>query len=193
MPVQREGVQLLRYDRVSATYPREPGGFREAPEFDSYLLRSFDLVDRVGDIRVLYISFVSGVVHDKHVVGKGIVYPFLQFVLSQGRSGRVIGIAEVKDVHPATGQIRYEVVFLRARDVYDIAPFPVFQYPGASAHYVRVDVGRIYGVCHPDTIVVAEHVTYISTIAFRSVADEYLARFDKDSPAGIIVLDDSVD
>ena len=74
------------------------------------------------------------------------------------------------------------------RDVYDIAPFPVFQYPSASAHYVRVDVDRIYGVCHPDTIVVAEHVAYISTIAFRSVADEYLARFDKDSPAGIIVL-----
>ena len=59
-PVQRnpfacqgKGVQLFRNNRVTAAHTCETGCFGEAAELDRHLLRSLDLVDRVGDIGIL--------------------------------------------------------------------------------------------------------------------------------------------
>ena len=70
---------------------------------------------------------------------------------------------------------------LQARQVYHVAPSPVFQYPGTAAHYVRVDVYGVDGVCHADAVVVAKDVSDISRIALGAVTDKDFAGFQIDA------------
>ena len=147
----------------------------------------------MGDVRILDVSLVSRVVHDQDVVSQCIVYPFLQLVFSQGSACRVVRVAEVEDIYPASGQFGREVVRFRARDINNIAPFAVFQYSGTSAHDVGVYIYGVNRIEYPDAVVVAKNIAYITTIAFGTVADKYLSRFQEDTAAGIIVLDDGVD
>ena len=146
----------------------------------------------MGDIRVLYVGFVSRVVHNQAIVGKCIVDPFLQLLFRERRPRRVVRVTEVDDVYAAAGQFRDEVIGFRAGDVHHVAPFSVFQHAGPSAHHVRVDVGRVDRVCHSDAVVVAKHVAYVSAVAFGAVADEHFAGFEEDAAAGVIVLDDGI-
>ena len=57
--------------------------------------------------------------------------------------------------------------------LYHITPFAVFfQYAGASAHYVAVNVDGVDRVSYSHTVVMAEYVAYVSRIALGSVVDE---------------------
>ena len=67
---------------------------------------------------------------------------------------RLSGISGIKLFFGRTGHIGY------------IAPFAVFfQYAGASAHYVAVNVDGVDRVSYSHTVVMAEYVAYVSRIA----------------------------
>ena len=142
----------------------------------------------MGNGGILDVGLIRGVVHDDRVVRQGVVDPFLELLLAEGRSGRVIWIAKVDDVDAAAGQARDEVVLGRAGDIDDIAPTVVDQCARTSAHDVRVDIDRIDRIGDADTVVVPEDVTDVAAIALGAIADKDLARLDRDAPAGIVVF-----
>ena len=74
-----------------------------------------------------------------------------------------------------------------------IAPFAVFfQYAGASAHYVAVNVDGVDRVGYSHTVVMAEYVAYVSRIALGSVVDEDFLWAEMNAACRVIVFDNGI-
>jgi len=148
----------------------------------------------VGDVRVGDERLVGGVEEDHAIVGVGVVDPLLQLGLAGHGAGRVVGEAEVDDVHLLGRQRRDEVVGLVARHVDDvlIVAFLV-GLAGAADHDVGVVVDRVDRVADGHHVVEGEDVEDVGAVALGAVGDEHLLGLQADAERLVGFLDNGVD
>ena len=134
---------------------------------------------RVRDLRVGDEGLVGGVEEDHAVIGIGVVDPLLQLGLAGHGAGRVVGEAEVDDVHLACRQRRDETVGLVARHVDHVGVVPlVVGLAGAADHDVGVVVDRVDRVADGDDVVQGEDVQDVGAVALGAVGDKHLLRLE---------------
>ena len=93
---------LFRHDGIAAANAGEACRLRIRTELNGTLAGSTNLVDRMGDLRILDVGLIGGIVEDQGIVLQGVVHPLAQFLLANDRSRGVVGIAEIDDIDRTT-------------------------------------------------------------------------------------------
>ncbi len=190
----RGAHDVFRHDHQAAADTGEAGGLGEGAELDGALLGPFDFVDGVRDLRVGDERLVGGVKEDHAVVGIGVIDPLLQLGLAGHGAGRVVGEAEIDNVHLLRRQRRDETVGLVARHVDDVLVIPlVIGFAGAADHDVGVVVDRVDRVADGDDVVQGEDVEDVGAVALGAVGDEHLLGLQGNAERLVGFLDDGVD
>jgi len=191
---RRGAHDLFRHDHQAAAHAGKTGGLGKGAELDGALLGPFDLVDRVRDLRVGDEGLIGGVKEDHRVVGIGVIDPFLQLGLGGHGAGRVVGEAEIDDVHLLGRKRRDEAVGLVAGHVDDVLVVAlVVGLAGAADHDVGVVVDRVDRVADGHHVVHAEDVQDIGAVALGAVGDEHLLGLQVNAQRLVGFLDDGVD
>ena len=109
------------------------------------------------DVGVLDVGLVSGIKQDQRIVLQRVVHPLAQFLLGDDRTRRIVGEAEVDDIHGTPfGYFGDETVFCRGGHISHVAPTTVTIGAATAYHHVRVDIDGIDGVGYTDEVVPME-------------------------------------
>ena len=128
-------------------------------------------------------SLVSCIKENERVVSQGVIHPLLKLFFGERSPRRIVGITEIDDINPLVGDGGDELVFCRARHVSHVTPLPIgFEHPSPSTHHVAVDIYRIDRIGHTHTIVVAQNIADVTSIALCPVVHEDFARREMNTP-----------
>ena len=175
-------LQLFGDNGIATTYTCESCCLREAAELDGTFLRSFNLVDGVGQGVILNEGLVSGIVEDECLFSKGVIDPFCQLLLGDDSTSRVIGVTEIDDVKMLCWDVACKAVASMTGDIFDVA----------SSHDVGVHIDGIDRVCDAHEVVGREDVSNITCVALGTIADKHLFAVELDAPRSEVVLDDGI-
>ena len=142
---------------------------------------ALDLIDRVGDLRIGDVCFISGIVEEDGIIAQCKVHPLAKFLFRKHSTCRIVGVAQVNHVHVTVRNLWYEVVVCRTWEIGDVCPFAIFEDSCASDHRIGVDIYGIDRIRHADVVVPAQNFLNVSGVAFRTVVDEDLVKINVDT------------
>src|SRR5206468_4051737 len=131
------------------------------------------------DLRIGYVSFVSGIVKNDSAIGAGIFNPATKG-LSVGDSTRgIVGKAQIDQIDVAIGKLGNEIIGGVAAEINQaLILAALVGLPGMPGHHVSVNIDRINRVHDRDGVVVGEDIQNIAAIAFGAVGNEDFIRRD---------------
>jgi len=119
----------------------------------------------VRDIRVGDKGFIRCVNEDHGVVGSGVIDPFFQFSPAGHHPGRVVGKAEIDNVHLTGRQSRDKAVGLVAGEIDDVLVVALSVcFTGAADHDIGIVVDRINRITDSNNVVQGKDVEDVGTI-----------------------------
>ena len=172
------GAQLFGNDGERAAGAGEARGLGKAAEFNRHVARAWDLENAVHQAGLADERLVGGVEQYDGAFALGVFDPALERGARHDRAGRVVGRAEIDQVHVLVGQGRLEAVFGRRGQVDQLAVAAVFGGAGAAGHHVGVHVDGIDRVGHRDDVVDGEDLLHVGGVALRAVGHEDLVGRD---------------
>ena len=121
-----------------------------------------------------------------------IVHPFLQLILCDRCTGRIVREAQIDDIRCLLRKLRSESVFFLTWHVDHIAPKSgcCIICSGSSCHNIGIYIDWIYRIADSDLIVKGKDLLNISGITFCAIADKYFVNCDIDTACIVIVLHD---
>ena len=186
-------ADVLGDDGVAAADAGETGGLGVGAELDGALAGTANLEDAVGDVWVLDVGLIGGVVEDEGVVLQGVVDPLAQLLLGDDGAGGIVGIAEVDDVDGAAlGEVWYKTVLGGGGQVADVGPAAVAEGAAAANHHVGVDIDGVDGVGDADEVVPVEQLLEVAGVALCAVVDEDLVDVEMDASGQEVVLENGL-
>ena len=183
-------LHILRDHRCAKPHAREPGILREASKLDSTGSRPLALVDTVRHILLGNVRLIGRVIDNDRSDLVGIIHPFLELRLRDGRSSRIIGKTQIDNVRSLFRKLRRKIRLLRTRHIDHIAPGLLIRIIGSCAprHHIRIHIDRIDRVAYSDLIILRKDLLDIAGIALGSVRDEHLIRLNIAPSVLIIIL-----
>ena len=182
--------EVLRDYRRAKAKACERRVLGEGLDLDGTGPRAFTLEDRMRDIVLADIGFISGIKDDHRLVCIRIIHPGLELLPVQRRTGRVVRGADVDDIRCSVRKCRAEAVFLRAGHVDDIAPARclIIIFTCTACHDVGIHINRINRIADRDHIILLENFLNIAGIALGAVGNKDLIIRDFTASCSVIIL-----
>jgi len=128
---------------------------------------------------ILNKRFISRIKQNNGFMGKGIINPFFQLLACRNRTGRIVGITEINQIHRLLGNIGDKIVFGCTGHINNSAVAAgIVCRPRPAGHHIGIHIYRIDRVSHGSHIVQAEDFLQIADVAFGTVADKDFVRRD---------------
>ena len=140
------------------------------------------------------ICFISSIVNDNSANTVCIINPFLQLILGQGCSCRIVWQTQVNDIRVLLWKFRYEIIFCRTWHIDHVAPHLCIciVYTCSSCHNVRININRVNRITDSDTVVHRKNLLNITGITLGSIGYKNLIRRDIASSCLIIMCHDGI-
>ena len=146
------------------------------------------------NIRIGNEGLIRGVKEDDRVVGVGIIDPSLQLGFTGHGAGRIVGEAEIDNVHFCGRQCRNKAVSFVAGEVDDVLVVALrVSFSGATDHDVGIVVDRIDRITDGNYVVQGKDIEDVGAIALGTVGDKHLLRFERNAERFVRFFDDRVD
>ena len=157
-------------------------------ELDGTLSGTSYLIDAVRDVVILNVGLISGIVEDERVVVQGVIHPLAQFLFRDHRTCRVVGVAEIDDIHTTVWQCWNKTVLCIAWHIDDIRPTAILLNTSPSYHHIRVDIDRIDGVGDTDAVVPAHEFLYVTRVTLCTIIDKDFIAVEMNATGQEVVL-----
>ena len=143
-------------------------------------------------IRLTDICLICSIVDDHCMLFVCVIYPFLQLILRDRCTGRVVRETQIDDIRCLLWKFWCESIFFLTWHVDHIAPKTgcCIIRSGSSCHNIRIYINRIYRIADSDLIVKGKDLLNISGITFCTVTDKYFVDCDVNTACIVIVLYD---
>ena len=155
--------QCVRYNSITTAGTGKAGSFGQRAQLNSTFFSVFDNKNAARNCRISYECFISSIIKDYCIIFQCISNPFFQLFFSINSTGRVIRRAQINYVSlHIFVRHRQKIIFRLAFHINNVA----------AAHYVGIQIYRIYRIRNQNCIGIAENIGNITTVALSTVADE---------------------
>ena len=185
--------ELPGHHGIAAANTGKTGVFGKTAEFDRNLASPFNFVDRMRNRRIVDIPLVRRIIENDRLLFPCVFDPSGQHFARHHRAGRIIGGAEVDQVHMLCGMRRHKIVFGRAGHIHQsLVRALLVGGAGTSSHNIGIAIDRIDRIGQGHHTIIGKNLLQIARIALGSVRDKDLIDIDTDAARTEIVLDDGL-